>query len=60
MTQHRATFAPPVFASRVLRARLLIEASGKRFVWDESKQKFVLKRLSGAPVQMLYQKRSLT
>jgi hypothetical protein len=27
----------------VLRARLLAKLSGKRFVWDDSKQKFVLK-----------------
>jgi len=37
------TFPAPVFASRVLRARLLIELSGKRFVWDDDKQRFVLK-----------------
>jgi hypothetical protein len=35
-------FPAPVFTSRVLRARMLIEASGKRFVWDERKRKFVL------------------
>jgi hypothetical protein len=40
--EQRATFAPPVFKSRVLRARMLIKASGKKFVWSEDKQKFIL------------------
>jgi hypothetical protein len=42
MSNKRYTFAPPVFASRVLRARMLIELSGKRFVWSDSEKKFVL------------------
>jgi len=32
----------PGFASRVLKARMLIAASGKRFVWDEARSRFVL------------------
>jgi hypothetical protein len=41
-TKHGDTFPEPVFSSRVLRARMLIEASGLRFVWDETKGEFVL------------------
>jgi hypothetical protein len=33
-TKHSASFPPPVFASRVLRARMLIEATGLRFIWN--------------------------
>jgi hypothetical protein len=40
--KHSASFPPPVFASRALRARMLIEASGLRFVWNEEKNEFVL------------------
>ena len=32
--KHSASFPPPVFASRVLRARMLIEAAGLRFIWN--------------------------
>jgi hypothetical protein len=41
--EHKATFAPPVFTSRVLYVRLLAKLSGKHFVWSDSKKKFVLK-----------------
>ena len=41
-TRHTATFDAPIFASRVLAARMLIEASGKRFVWDEARGEYVL------------------
>jgi hypothetical protein len=34
-TKHSASFPPPVFASKVLRARLLGELKGLRWVWDE-------------------------
>jgi len=40
--QHRDTFAPPVFKSRVVEARLRIQASGLRFVWDEARGEYVL------------------
>jgi hypothetical protein len=43
MSNKRYTFPAPVFASRVLRARLLARLSGKCFQWDDHKQKFVLK-----------------
>jgi hypothetical protein len=42
MSNKRYTFPAPVFTSKVLRARLLFELSGLRFVWDECKRKFVL------------------
>ena len=35
--QHRASFAPPVFKSRVVRARLPLEASGLSTTFDEVK-----------------------
>ena len=34
-TKHSASFAPPVFKSRVVRARLLLEASGLSTTFDE-------------------------
>ena len=42
MDKHKATFPEPVFKSRVLRARLLLKASGARWVWNEAKGEYVL------------------
>lgn len=36
-TKHRASFPPPVFKSRVVRARILLDALGVRMVFDEAK-----------------------
>ena len=38
----KINFPAPVFSSRVSRARMLIELSGKRFVWDAARGKYVL------------------
>ena len=40
--KHRASFPPPTFASRVIRAGMLIKSLGLRFVWDERKGEFVM------------------
>jgi hypothetical protein len=50
----RYTYPAPVFKSRVLRARMLIELSGKRFVWYEAQQKFVLTKNKQGEVKKLW------
>jgi hypothetical protein len=56
MSGKRYPFPAPVLASRVLRARLLIEASGKRFVWDEGKGKHVLTEMNERTVKQKWER----
>ena len=42
MDETKHSFPPPVFKSKVLRARLLLDEAGLRFVWNEERYEFVL------------------